>query len=98
MAIRPGGGEQASLPLDANIRSVEFVFGPVVQSSSELEDGFVKARLAQAEGERRRRAPSEDRGKEVPQGRREEGLRGRALVFSDVKGAGGDDPTSECRQ
>ena len=34
------------MPPDANIRTVEFVFGPVVQSSSELEDGFVKARLA----------------------------------------------------
>ena len=46
---KAGGGEQAGLPPVANIRTVEFVFGPIVQRSSELEDGFVKARLAHAE-------------------------------------------------
>ena len=44
---KAGGGEPAGVPLVANIRAIEFVFGTIVQGSSELEDGFVKARLAQ---------------------------------------------------
>ena len=46
---KAGSGEQAGVPLVANIRAVEFVFRTIVQGSGELEDGFVKARLAQAE-------------------------------------------------
>lgn len=43
-----GSGEHAGVPLVANILAVEFVFWTIVQGSSELEDRFVKARLAQA--------------------------------------------------
>jgi hypothetical protein len=45
---KAGRGEQASVPLVTNIRSVEFVFRTIVQGSSELENGFVKPRRAQA--------------------------------------------------
>jgi hypothetical protein len=46
---KAGRGQQAGVPLGANIRAIEFVFRTIVQGSSEFKDGFVKAWLAQAQ-------------------------------------------------